>query len=190
MHDMLNVAHKKVLLVEDEFLIASELDQFFTAAGAQVLGPFSNLDSAADYVDEAEAAVLDVKIAGDLVYPIADRLMARRTPFCFYTGYDQHQLPARFNHAGFVSKPRDISVIANSLLVPPSTGAVIAQLPDLRAAAILLTRDRVVADRLVELTLETALTNITNSDYHSSVGDWLRTIMHALYRQEESDYLH
>lgn len=187
---MLNVKQKKILIVEDEFLIACELDQYFTAAGACVLGPFANLDSAADYVDEAEAAVLDVKISGDLVFPIADRLMGRGTPFCFYTGYDHHLLPPRFSKVAFVSKPVNISVIIDKLMVPPSNGSVIDQIPELRMVAMLLTRNKITGDRLVELTLETALKNIKMSDDHASVGDWLRTIMHALYRQEESDYLH
>lgn len=188
--EMLNVNNKKVLIIEDEYLIAMELEQLFTEAGAIVLGPYASLDAAAESVDKADAGVLDIKIGGDFVFPVADRLVERRKPVCFYSGYDRGILPARFRDLGFVQKPHNAGKIVGKLTLSPSSGTVIAQLPDLRAAAVLLTRDRIVADRLVELTLETALANIAMADHYESVSDWLRVVMHALFRQEESAYLH
>ena len=95
----------KVLIVEDEYFIATELERFFTKLGAIVLGPASSIDHADAYVDEADAAILDVRLDGRLVFPLADKLAHRQIPFVFYTGQRDIAIPERFRYASYLSKP-------------------------------------------------------------------------------------
>lgn len=87
--DPTRLAGRRVLLVEDEVLIAMELEMALEDAGAIVLGPIHSLPAAieaARTVDLA-AAVLDIDLAGRDVFPAADILRARGVPFVFHTGH-------------------------------------------------------------------------------------------------------
>ena len=79
----------RVLVVEDEYLIASEVKRWLRSAGAEVIGPVSRADLALDLIAERkpDAAVLDVNLGdGDTVYPVADRLGVLGVPYLFATG--------------------------------------------------------------------------------------------------------
>jgi CheY-like chemotaxis protein len=81
---------KRVLVVEDEALLALDLQYAFEDAGAEVLGPALSLMQALETVAHAAAidlAVLDVDLAGEDVYPIAEILLQRGVPFVFHTGH-------------------------------------------------------------------------------------------------------
>jgi DNA-binding response OmpR family regulator len=83
------LAGRRVLVVEDEYLIASEMRRWLQAAGSEVLGPVPSVDRALDLIEEhrPDVAVLDVNLgAGDDAYPIADRLGALGVPYLFATG--------------------------------------------------------------------------------------------------------
>lgn len=77
-----------VLVVEDDFLIATELTSVLTAAGADVIGPSRTVQDALDRVgrDDISVAILDVRLGTDTVAPVARGLSERRIPFFFYTG--------------------------------------------------------------------------------------------------------
>ena len=79
----------RVLVVEDEFLVATLIEDMLMAAGCIVAGPIPRLSEALDAVDRGtfDAAVLDVNLAGDRIYPVADALSRRNVPFVFVTGY-------------------------------------------------------------------------------------------------------
>ncbi|MER2269238.1 response regulator [Methylobacterium oxalidis] len=79
----------RILLVEDEYLIAIEVARWLRTAGATVVGPVPSVDQALDLIadDGIDAAVLDVNLGdGDRVYPVADRLNALGVPYLFATG--------------------------------------------------------------------------------------------------------
>jgi DNA-binding response OmpR family regulator len=98
----------RVLIVEDEYLLADDLYNTLTDAGAEVLGPIASVRDATAFIasePSIDAAVLDVNLRGELVYPVADALLARGVPFAFATGYDKWSLPERFAHAPRVEKP-------------------------------------------------------------------------------------
>jgi len=103
--DRLVGAH--ILLVEDEALLALELEQILGAAGATVIGPFADLAGARQRArDEAiDIAILDTNLNSEMVYPLAEELLARGVPFLFVTGYDVSDLPERFRAIRRVSKP-------------------------------------------------------------------------------------
>jgi DNA-binding response OmpR family regulator len=98
----------RILIVEDEYLLADDLSHALSDAGAEVLGPIASVEDATAFIagePSIDAAVLDVNLRGDMVFPVADALHARGVPFAFATGYDQWALPERFAGAPRVEKP-------------------------------------------------------------------------------------
>jgi len=114
----------RILIVEDEYLLADDLSETLVEAGAEVLGPIASIEDATAFIaGEAviDAAVLDVNLRGDMVFPVADALRARGIPFAFATGYDKWALPERFADAPRVEKPFKgfrVAVLLGSLVQP------------------------------------------------------------------------
>lgn len=99
---------KSVLMVEDEFLIADALCSAFEMEDMRVVGPFPNVASAMEALDQgaqADAAVLDVNLNGERVFPLADRLMADNVPIVLTTGYDEDAIPRDYAHLQRLQKP-------------------------------------------------------------------------------------
>jgi CheY-like chemotaxis protein len=98
-----------ILVVEDEYFIADELERNLSAAGAHVVGPVGAADEALDLVsstDSLDFALLDLNLNGDSALPIADRLVEAGVPFAFVSGYGAGAIPARFANAPFWGSPR------------------------------------------------------------------------------------
>ena len=93
----------RVLVVEDEFLVATLIEDMLESAGCVVAGPLPRVADALSAVDDGtyDAAILDVNLAGDRIDPVADALARRNVPFMFVTGYSTGALPP-----GFVERPR------------------------------------------------------------------------------------
>lgn len=99
---------KVVLIVEDEFYLADDMASALAGVGAKVLGPFGRVEEARRLVEGEQAidlAILDIDLFGDRVFPVADLLRARRTPFLFATGYDPEVIPQRFSDVPRLEKP-------------------------------------------------------------------------------------
>jgi DNA-binding response OmpR family regulator len=112
------LAGLRVLLAEDEYLIAFELHDALIAAGADVIGPFPTLRETIGCVNadtKLDLAVLDVNLRGEMVFPVADALDARGVPFVFATGYDQETLPERFAGHMRLEKPLEAHTVAASI---------------------------------------------------------------------------
>ena len=86
----------RILVVEDEFLIAMELDITLTSAGYQVLGPAPNVSAALELLraGRPDVAVLNVNLAGEWVTPVAEVLRAMFVPFILASGYGAADLHA------------------------------------------------------------------------------------------------
>jgi DNA-binding response OmpR family regulator len=109
---------RRILVVEDEYFLADEVRDALTDAGAEVLGPVPSVEDATALLateTHIDAAVLDVNLRGDLVFPVADALKERGVPFAFATGYDPWTLPARFADTVRVEKPLQARSIASAL---------------------------------------------------------------------------
>ncbi|TGR73519.1 hypothetical protein EN832_33205, partial [Mesorhizobium sp. M1C.F.Ca.ET.189.01.1.1] len=76
-----NLRGVRLLIVEDEWLLADDLARYFSNMGAVILGPAATLEQAAIHTQTAEAAILDIDINGRRVFPIADQLLRRGVPF-------------------------------------------------------------------------------------------------------------
>jgi two-component SAPR family response regulator len=101
----------RILVVEDEYLLADEIQIELSDAGAIVLGPVARLEDAMELIDrehDIDAAILDVSLGGEMVYPAADLLARRKVPFVFTTGYDASAIPPRFEHVVRCQKPVDM----------------------------------------------------------------------------------
>lgn len=84
----------RIMIVEDEALVALMVEDLLTDFGCQISGSFGAVDDALAYLKDAVApppaldgAVLDVNIGGTMVFPVAERLRAAGIPFVFATGY-------------------------------------------------------------------------------------------------------
>ena len=98
---------KRVLVVEDEYLVALAVEDVLTDVGCVVVGPFARVQEAlaALKVEQVDAALLDVNVAGEKVFPVAHALERLGTPFLFVTGYGSSILPPECPHWEACSKP-------------------------------------------------------------------------------------
>jgi len=98
----------RILIVEDEFLLAEDIAHVLDDAGATVLGPVPSVLDALELIaaeKRIDFAVLDVNLHGEMVFPVADALAERSVPFAFATGYDEWSLPERFFMVPRLEKP-------------------------------------------------------------------------------------
>ncbi|MGI4800643.1 MAG: response regulator [Janthinobacterium lividum] len=102
-----SLAGRRVLVVEDDMMIALLIEEVLQSLGCVVVGPVGKLDTALRLAnDEAiDAAVLDVTIRGGDVFPVAERLMARSIPFALASGYGDWALPEIFRNKPRLTKP-------------------------------------------------------------------------------------
>lgn len=114
-----------VLVAEDEYMLASDLRRDLQAQGARVLGPAPTLERTIDLVEAGpriDAALLDINLNGDLVFPAADILNERGVPFLFATGYDSSTIPPRFSEVPCCLKPIDntkiLAALKSLILIP------------------------------------------------------------------------
>jgi DNA-binding response OmpR family regulator len=110
---------RRVLVVEDEFLIADDLMSVLSAANIEVIGPAHSIGKALSLLATSQgidAAVLDVNLKGQAAFPIAEALMARGIPFVFTTGYDRRQLEGPYRDIVRFEKPFDPRKIVAELL--------------------------------------------------------------------------
>jgi len=100
-------AGRRVLVAEDEFVIALEIEEALRRAGYEVVGPAATAEEAERLAREEplDAAVLDADLRGGPSYTAADALAARGVPFVFLTGYEAGVLPDRFRGRPVLGKP-------------------------------------------------------------------------------------
>jgi len=125
----------RVLLVEDEILVAMMMKDILTELGFSVIGPFSRLSEAmvAAVHEDINAGIIDVNLGGEFVYPVADVLAARKIPFVFITGYGVESIDSRFEYVPIVKKPVQRQVLQKIFV--SADAAEPAKLPKRRYAA-------------------------------------------------------
>jgi CheY-like chemotaxis protein len=108
----------RILLVEDEAMVAMMVEGMLTALGCQVVEWAANIPAALEAIDamEFDGALLDMNLSGTVVFPVADALVARGLPFAFVTGYGRTlEAKARFPDAPVLKKPFDSHQLAQIL---------------------------------------------------------------------------
>ncbi|MGH7019512.1 MAG: response regulator [Brevundimonas sp.] len=110
---------RRVLVIEDESLVAMLLETILDDMGCAVVGPESNIDDgliAATSEASLDAALLDVNVAGREVFPVAEALKARGVPFVFSTGYGEAGLPEHWRGHPTIQKPFTEGAIRDALM--------------------------------------------------------------------------
>jgi DNA-binding response OmpR family regulator len=109
---------RRILIVEDEYLIASEMATALDDAGAEVIGPTAHLHEALELLDTGvplDGAVLDIHLHGVTSFPLVDILVRRGVPVIFATGYGSESIPDRYRDIGRCEKPVDAAAILRAL---------------------------------------------------------------------------
>jgi CheY-like chemotaxis protein len=101
------MAGKRILVVEDEFLIALDITGALEQGGLVVIGPLASVRDALRALEseKVDGALLDANLGGEPVGRVADALLARKVPFAFVSGYGREQLPQQHQGAPLIGKP-------------------------------------------------------------------------------------
>ncbi|MFO1127739.1 MAG: PAS domain S-box protein [Rhodospirillales bacterium] len=115
----------RILIVEDEPLIAMDLHRIVSQTGLDVSGPVGTLDRALDLAEDQTltGAIVDVNLGPEASYPVADRLRRSGIPIIFITGYAAETLPGRFAGETVLQKPVEPPVLLAALRRALSRGA-------------------------------------------------------------------
>ena len=109
---------RRVLVVEDESLVAMLLETILEDMGATPVGPAATVEegvAAAIGEPDLDAALLDVNVAGKPVFPVAEALSARGVPFVFSTGYGEGGLPEEWRGRPVLQKPFTEQAVRDAL---------------------------------------------------------------------------
>jgi CheY-like chemotaxis protein len=109
---------RRLLVVEDDFLIAEELQDELIEAGVDVIGPVPTVAEALQLISANAAldgAILDVNLGGEKVFPVVDALRQRGIPCVFVTGYDRRSIPATYADVPLCEKPTRARQAAGAL---------------------------------------------------------------------------
>lgn len=102
-----SLAGVRVLVVEDNYLVAEVINNMLTDVGCIVLGPLPQLAVALDAaaIETCDLAVLDINLRGEFVYPVAALLSMRKVPFLFVTGYSGEMISHEYVDRPRIGKP-------------------------------------------------------------------------------------
>jgi len=186
----------RLLIVEDEWMLAEDLARYFLRMGAQILGPAATVEQASFHADAAEAAILDVNLNGRRVFPVAEKLMRRAVPFVFFSGDSEIAIPDHLRYVSNLRKSSGSQAVVDALFpeeqasLPEPIDDVLSIVPKLRLTARLLLSDVDASDRLVERTLERAIRDIDRRRASVSTEDWLNEILQDMARSHGASLLH
>ena len=101
------LSNRKVLVVEDEMMIAMLIEDMLDEFGCKLVGPATNVPRALDLIgkEQVEIAVLDLNLDGQDTYAIADALQQKNVPFIFATGYGSTGLRQEYGNRPVLQKP-------------------------------------------------------------------------------------
>jgi DNA-binding NarL/FixJ family response regulator len=98
---------QRILLVEDEAMVSHLLEHFLTAFGCEIVGPAARIKKAVELASVAhiDGALLDLNVAGEVSYPVAEILTGRGIPFAFITGYSANRISETYRERPILQKP-------------------------------------------------------------------------------------
>lgn len=114
----------RLLVVEDETLVAMLIEDMLSDLGCTIVGPVGNIPSALEFAqrEQLDGAILDVNLGGSPIYPVADVLTRRGVPFFFTTGYGAGGVDARYAGAQTLQKPFQHSALERAVLTALGKG--------------------------------------------------------------------
>jgi CheY-like chemotaxis protein len=119
------LAGKRILIVEDELLVALLIEDLLGELGCSILGPCGSVAKALDAArsEAFDLAVLDVNLAGEKVYPVVEVLAERGIPFLFLSGYGDEAIPPGHREWKVCAKPfrgADLAIMMSAALEAPT----------------------------------------------------------------------
>lgn len=111
------LAGRRILVVEDEMLVALLLHDMLIDFGCLIVGPAASVDEALAIIETQplDAAILDVNLSGQMSYPVADALIIRNVPFVLSTGYASNRLQEGYRTLPALQKPYHASELCDVL---------------------------------------------------------------------------
>ncbi|MDB5555144.1 MAG: hypothetical protein JWL86_5128 [Rhizobium sp.] len=198
-----SVTDKPILIVEDEYLIAADLAYQIIEDGGRVIGPALSIGDALDllrHTTDLGGAILDVKVDDTDTFDLADALTEAGVPFVFFTGYRSLSIPDRFIGVPRVVKPSAWRQLKQGLIAAAdrlsNTGngsfrdSIEAALPTLRRKARALMDNPEDADKLVEHTLERAISAVANRSLNVTIEEWLLSLLAAGDHEARQRFFH
>ena len=113
----MNTHALRILVVEDEAMIAFFIEDCLIALGHDVVGPTARVANALGLVDNEafDLALLDINVAGEEIYPVAKALKARGIPFLFLSGYGSKGLRDEWIDSAMLQKPFSPEALRDSI---------------------------------------------------------------------------
>src|SRR5215469_6979846 len=111
-------ASRRILIVEDDFIIAAGITRILKTQGAEIIGPVGTVSDALALIagsERIDGAVLDVDLRGDMVYPVANALRAISVPMVFVTGYDDNLIDPGYVNVPRLQKPVGLERLTQAL---------------------------------------------------------------------------
>ena len=117
---------QRIMIVEDEALVAMILEDQLEELGVSIVATCASVTEAMTAIEESSpaAAILDVNLGGQLVYPVADRLIARGIPFVFVTGYGRESVDQRYSFINVLEKPVERQALEGIFSSRPASSAL------------------------------------------------------------------
>ena len=111
------MSSKRILVIEDEFLIGLEMHSLLTEAGFGVVGPAATVPAALKHISEGnfDAALVDANLGGHSIDGGTAALADRGTPFVLVTGYGRKSLPPQLANAPLIQKPFDPRTVIDAV---------------------------------------------------------------------------
>lgn len=108
----------RILIVEDEYVLAYQLKRALEGEGVTVLGPVASEDDARALIERSgtvDGVVLDLNLGGRVTYGLADYLLEKGIRFLFATGYDESAIAPHYRAVPYTQKPVSAAFVAEAL---------------------------------------------------------------------------
>lgn len=109
---------RRILIIEDEHIVAESLSRALRTWGAVVVGAIATVEQSLAFLDtesRIDGALLDINLRGVSAYAVADALIARGVPLVFTTGYSTPHIPERYRNVPVLQKPFEPEAIGAAL---------------------------------------------------------------------------
>ncbi|WP_157215399.1 response regulator [Flavisphingomonas formosensis] len=123
--DQFGLTGRYVLVLEDDYFIASEVSQALQNSGANIIGPFGSEASAITAINRTppDLAILDLNLGAGQTFAAARALRKEGIPFFFLTGYDQWAIPPEFRDIPLLEKPVGLTQVVRTVDMLLDNGA-------------------------------------------------------------------